>query len=134
MTDFRDTLAETAHKVVEVMDDLMELEDTPERRLWEAMRYATVAGGKRVRPFMVVASARMFGVVAGADELEVASIDAAAIAEDDLFDRLLVEQCFDPCVHAPRLAGRSRPGIRCDQAEGRFDPSAAWAPRASRRR
>ncbi len=62
MADFRKDLTETAHKVVEVLDDFMPLDDTPERKLWEAMRYSTVAGGKRVRPFMVVAGARMLGV------------------------------------------------------------------------
>ncbi|MEO5335594.1 MAG: polyprenyl synthetase family protein [Magnetospirillum sp. WYHS-4] len=44
------------------MDSLLPVDDIPERRLLEAMRYATVAGGKRIRPFMVMAGARLFGV------------------------------------------------------------------------
>ena len=32
------------------------------RRVQEAMRYATFAGGKRLRPFLVLHSARLFGV------------------------------------------------------------------------
>ena len=62
MSDFKDLLAEEAHKVASFLDQLLESDDTPERQLWDAMRYATVAGGKRVRPFMVLAGARMFGV------------------------------------------------------------------------
>ena len=31
-------------------------------RVQEAMRYATFAGGKRLRPFLVLHSARLFGV------------------------------------------------------------------------
>ena len=31
-------------------------------RLLEAMRYATLGGGKRLRPFLVIESARLFGV------------------------------------------------------------------------
>lgn len=34
----------------------------PEGRLHEAMRYATLAGGKRLRPFLVVASGELFDV------------------------------------------------------------------------
>ncbi len=34
----------------------------PEARLVEAMRYATLGGGKRLRPFLVVASAELFDV------------------------------------------------------------------------
>jgi farnesyl diphosphate synthase len=34
----------------------------PRRRLYEAMRYAAVGGGKRLRPLLVTASAALFGV------------------------------------------------------------------------
>ena len=36
--------------------------DDPRRRLYEAMRYAAVGGGKRLRPLLTVASADLFGV------------------------------------------------------------------------
>ena len=36
--------------------------DGPEVRLVEAMAYSTLAGGKRLRPFLVTASSAMFGV------------------------------------------------------------------------
>ncbi len=34
----------------------------PQARVQEAMRYAIMAGGKRLRPFLVLHSARLFGV------------------------------------------------------------------------
>ena len=37
----------------------------PRRKLYEAMRYAAIGGGKRLRPLLVVASARLFGVPRG---------------------------------------------------------------------
>jgi farnesyl diphosphate synthase len=40
-------------------------EITRPARLLEAMRYATLGGGKRLRPFLVIESARMFGVDGG---------------------------------------------------------------------
>ncbi|MEQ8806048.1 MAG: polyprenyl synthetase family protein [Rhodospirillales bacterium] len=45
-----------------MLDALMPLTDTPEARVVEAMRYASLAGGKRVRPFLVTQSAALFGV------------------------------------------------------------------------
>ena len=46
-----------------------------EERVFEAMRYACLAGGKRLRPFLVVESARLFGVP------EAQSLRAAAAIE-----------------------------------------------------
>jgi farnesyl diphosphate synthase len=37
-------------------------DDGPEGELYEAMRYAVLAGGKRVRPFLVMASSELFDV------------------------------------------------------------------------
>ncbi len=62
LAGFQDILAETTHSVVEMLDGVLEPIDTPEAKLREAMRYAAVSGGKRIRPFMVIAGARMFGV------------------------------------------------------------------------
>lgn len=55
-------LRETAAEVVKTIESLLPLTDTPERPLVEAMRYATLNGGKRIRPFLVLESARLFGV------------------------------------------------------------------------
>ncbi len=45
-----------------MLDDLLPLGDGPEARVVEAMRYATLSGGKRIRPFLVTASANLFNV------------------------------------------------------------------------
>lgn len=62
MTDFKVALDENARLVSKTLDRLLPLEDKPESRLMEAMRYATLSGGKRVRPFLVITSARLFNV------------------------------------------------------------------------
>ena len=50
------------------------LEPSPAARLVEAMRYGLLGGGKRLRPFLVIESARLFGVPA-----EIALNTAAAL-------------------------------------------------------
>ena len=56
-------------------------------RLLEAMRYASLGGGKRLRPFLVIESARLFGVT-GASALRTACalemIHCYSLAHDDL--------------------------------------------------
>ena len=55
-------MSETARSVEAVLDDLLPSGEGPEARLFEAMRYATLGGGKRLRPFLVAASADLFDV------------------------------------------------------------------------
>ncbi len=62
MPAFEVSLAESAQAVNEVLDRILPLEDLPEARLVGAMRYATLGGGKRVRPFLVLAGAQLFNV------------------------------------------------------------------------
>ena len=61
-----DTLAteleETAEAVEQLLDSLIVLPDGREARVVDAMRYSTLAGGKRLRPFLVIASADLFAV------------------------------------------------------------------------
>lgn len=56
-------------------------------RLVEAMRYATLSGGKRFRPFLVIESARLFGLPADA-ALDVAAalefVHCYSLVHDDL--------------------------------------------------
>jgi len=59
---FRKSLGATANDVNACLDDLLPLPEGPERRVVEAMRYSTLDGGKRLRPFLVVASADLFDV------------------------------------------------------------------------
>ena len=51
-----------AARIEATLDALLPLAEGPERRVSEAMRYATLAGGKRLRPFLAVEGARLFGV------------------------------------------------------------------------
>lgn len=62
MTTLKKALSDNAKAVSGVLDDLLPLGNGPEARVVEAMRYTTLAGGKRIRPFMVTASADLFNV------------------------------------------------------------------------
>jgi len=62
VTDFKDTLARNARAVTKTMDRLLPAADEPEQRLMQAVRYATLDGGKRVRPFLVMSTAALFNV------------------------------------------------------------------------
>jgi len=55
-------MADSARAVDAVIDHLLAKPDGPEARVYEAMRYAALAPGKRLRPFLVLASAYLFGV------------------------------------------------------------------------
>ena len=63
---FKARLAETAAAAERILDELLSFEPNPReisrpRRLIEAMRYATLGGGKRLRPVLVVETARALG-------------------------------------------------------------------------
>jgi farnesyl diphosphate synthase len=67
LTDFTRRLDKTAEDTEALLAEL--LSDTPmpdeivrPKRLIEAMRYSSLGGGKRLRPFLVVESAAVFGV------------------------------------------------------------------------
>jgi farnesyl diphosphate synthase len=59
------------------LDELLAPEpaSSSQARLVEAMRYAALGGGKRLRPFLLIESARLFGVA------EASALDAAAALE-----------------------------------------------------
>jgi farnesyl diphosphate synthase len=95
LTDFKEVLDENARLVSKTLDHLLVLKDNPESRLLEAMRYATLSKGKRVRPFLVITSARLFNVsescalrVAAAVEMvhcySLVHDDLPAMDDDDL--------------------------------------------------
>lgn len=58
-----------------------------EERLWEAIRYAVMGGGKRIRPFLVLQTSRLFGVLPQ-NALQVAMavelLHCYSLAHDDL--------------------------------------------------
>src|ERR1700759_792280 len=55
-------IEESARAVDAVLEQVLPRPEGPQGRVQEAMRYATFAGGKRLRPFLVLHSARLFGV------------------------------------------------------------------------
>jgi len=57
-----DAMAEAREDIVRTLDRLLPKPVDSEARLHEAMRYATLGGGKRLRPFLVLASAALFSV------------------------------------------------------------------------
>ena len=68
-------MAEAAARVDGALDALLPRQGGLETRLFEAMRYATLGGGKRFRPFLLLESARVFLVS------EACAIRAAAALE-----------------------------------------------------
>src|SRR5438552_8610503 len=70
-----------------VLGKLLVVPEGPEARGVEAMRYSALAPGKRLRPFLVLASARLFGVSErGALQAAVAVelVHAYSLVHDDL--------------------------------------------------
>ncbi len=55
-------MSEAAESVEKALETLLPKSDFPENRLYDAMRYGALNGGKRLRPFLAISSARMFGV------------------------------------------------------------------------
>ena len=88
MTEFKAALDAAAKAVVTALDQLLPKSDEgPEGQLFEAMRYATLGGGKRLRPFLVLAGADIFEVaksravrVAAAVEM----VHSYSLVHDDL--------------------------------------------------
>jgi farnesyl diphosphate synthase len=80
-------MAENARAVNELLERLLKIREGRESRLMEAMRYSTLVGGKRIRPFLVSASARLF-TVAESCALRVAAavemVHCYSLIHDDL--------------------------------------------------
>src|SRR5579875_550085 len=83
----REALACCVEPVEQSLSALLPVPVGPEARLLEAMRYATLGGGKRLRAFLVLQSASLFAVsptsaarVAAAVEM----VHAYSLVHDDL--------------------------------------------------
>jgi farnesyl diphosphate synthase len=84
---FPEALAQAASLTDSALDQLLVVPPDLEARVYEAMRYSALAPGKRLRPFLVLAGARMFGIarrcalqVAAAIEM----VHAYSLVHDDL--------------------------------------------------
>jgi farnesyl diphosphate synthase len=80
-------IAKAADLVTVALDELLPRSDGPEKRLMEAMRYAALGPGKRLRPFFALEAARMFDleercVLRAACALE--CVHAYSLVHDDL--------------------------------------------------
>ncbi|RYF98529.1 MAG: polyprenyl synthetase family protein, partial [Caulobacteraceae bacterium] len=80
-------VAEAADLVTVALDELLHRAEGPEARLTEAMRYAALGPGKRLRPFFAIETGRMFdlderAVLRAACALE--CIQAYSLVHDDL--------------------------------------------------
>jgi farnesyl diphosphate synthase len=87
MTALADALALAAAEVERALDDLLPIPEGAEARLVEAMRYAVLGGGKRMRAFMVMETATMFGVDRRCSARVAASVEmlhAYSLVHDDL--------------------------------------------------
>jgi farnesyl diphosphate synthase len=86
-TSFPEALAEAAQLTDVALDQLLSVPPGLEARVYEAMRYAALAPGKRLRPFLVLAGAGLFGV-ARRCALQVAvaieMVHAYSLVHDDL--------------------------------------------------
>ena len=60
--NFATALAAAAAATQDLLDRLLSVEGGEASRLLSAMRYATLAPGKRLRPFFVIETARLFAV------------------------------------------------------------------------
>jgi len=58
----QEKMDEAAEAVNKTIARLLPETDLPEARLFDAMRHGTLNGGKRMRPFMVIQSAKLFNV------------------------------------------------------------------------
>jgi farnesyl diphosphate synthase len=61
-THFETELADIASRTGAVLDSLLVMQNAAAPRLVQAMRYASLGAGKRLRPFFVVAGGRLFDV------------------------------------------------------------------------
>ncbi len=109
MTDLAQALIVAGAEIDEVLEELLPDSNGPESRLVEAMRYATIPGGKRLRAALVLTSAAMFHV-ARSSALRVGAamemMHAYSLIHDDL-----------PCMDDDNMRrGRPSTHIQFDEA------------------
>jgi len=61
MSNFSNHLKTVADKLEIVLDEILPAVAGPQAQVIEAMRYAVLGGGKRLRPFLMVQTAGLFG-------------------------------------------------------------------------
>ncbi len=87
MPSFEDELADIARLTDAALVRLIPNGDGPESQVLDAMRYSTLAGGKRIRPLLVIATADLFNVSRTSSERVAAAIEMVhtySLVHDDL--------------------------------------------------
>jgi farnesyl diphosphate synthase len=80
-------MTQAAALIEQALESLMPMVDGPEARLIEAMRYAALGGGKRMRGFLVIECASLFSVSSTCAARVAASVEmlhAYSLVHDDL--------------------------------------------------
>jgi farnesyl diphosphate synthase len=83
----KEALADVAEDIDRRLDALLAIPDDPRRDLYEAMRHAAIGGGKRLRPLLVYATSKLFGVdrdCAGRVGVAIECIHVYSLIHDDL--------------------------------------------------
>jgi len=102
LTAIDSLLDEAAQLTEKALDRLLPKPLDTEALIFEVMRYATLAGGKRLRPLLVLSSSRLFGVA------DICALRVAAAVE---------------CIHCHRLIHDDLPALDNDDLR-RGSPSA----------
>lgn len=87
MSRLAEAMRATADEVQAALDTYIPRSEESDGRLFDAMRYSTLAGGKRLRPFLVLNSAALFDVPAGWAMPSAAAIEMVhtySLVHDDL--------------------------------------------------
>jgi len=87
LTEFTDALADVVAATETALLKLIPVNEGPESQVFQAMRYSVMAGGKRLRPFLVIASADLFNVSRSSSERVAAAIEMIhtySLIHDDL--------------------------------------------------
>lgn len=83
----KDALKETEKKVDDIISRLIPRVKAPENQLYDAMRYGTLEGGKRLRPLLLLKSAEIFKVDESCALMAAAAIECMhsySLIHDDL--------------------------------------------------
>ncbi len=99
-----ESLERIAREIDITFDSLLPLPQDSRRRLVEAMRYAAIGGGKRLRPLLLTSTAEMYGVDRDAAlraAVAVESIHVYSLIHDDL-----------PCMDDDALR-HGKPTVHC---------------------
>ncbi len=87
MSTFETRLADTQAQMETVLDKVLPLPEGPQAQIMHAVRYASLGGGKRLRPFLLLEAASMFGAEGEGALLAAAALECVhvySLIHDDL--------------------------------------------------